>query len=280
MSSTIVSLALAAALLHALWNAILKSGGDRLLVLAAVNCVSGLIALCAIPFVGIPSKESWIYIFLSVIAHTGYYFFLIKAYKHGDLSHVYPLARGAAPLLVVGGAAIFAGELLNFGQLVGIGMACVGIGVLAFESGPPWRRDSMALKYALGTSFWIASYTLIDGIGGRYSGNPFAYIAWLFFLDGLPITFAALYLRWGRIGSFLKSEWRFYTSGGCLSLAAYGMVIYAMSLGAMGVVSAIRETSVLFAALIGVFVLKETFGWSRILAAALVTGGVIVMNFA
>ena len=278
LSINIAALVLLAALLHAVWNTLVKTGSDRFLMLAAVMGFGviwgGLLAL----FVPPPHPASWPYLFASIVLHTGYYFFLLGAYRHGDLSHAYPLARGAAPLLVVVGAFVFAGEALTVWALTGVLIACAGILVLTFERGRPWRDDPRPVFYALGTSVWIAAYTLADGMGVRVSHSPLGFIAWLFLLDGIPIALFALWCRRGAVGAFLRSSWRVCLGGGLAAASAYGLVIYAMSRAAMGPVSALRETSVIMAALIGTLVLKESFGRTRIAAACLVAGGVAIMH--
>lgn len=273
-------LVLLAALFHASWNALVKTGGDRLSVLAMVNGCSAIIALSMLPFADVPARESWPYILASIVLHTGYYFFLVEAYRVGDLSHVYPLARGLSPLLVAGGAVIFAGELLPPSAFVGVVLACGGIVSLSFDRGPPWRSDARPLLFALGTAAFIAGYTVVDGIGVREARTVPGYVAWLFTLDALPLILITWFIRRRELRWTLRSEWKKGAIGGVLALAAYGMVIWAMSLAAMAAVSALRETSVIFAALIGTILLKERFGGLRISAAVMVAAGVILMNIA
>ncbi len=273
-------LVLMAALFHASWNALVKTSGDRLAVLAMLNGVSAVFAMLVLPFVEVPARESWVYLGASIVLHSGYYFFLIGAYRVGDLSHVYPLARGLSPLLVAGAAVAFAGETLSFAAFMGVLLACAGIVSLSFDGGPPWRGDRRPLLFALGTAVFIASYTIVDGIGVRAAGSVAGYIAWLFALDAIPIVVVAWMLRSRELRWTLRSEWKKGAVGGVLALAAYGLVIWAMSLAAMAAVSALRETSVIFAALIGTILLKERFGTLRISAAVLVAAGVVLMNLA
>ena len=276
----VVALVLLAAVLHACWNACVKIGGDRLVTLAIVNGVGALIGLAALPVVGIPAPESWPYLFASVVIHTAYYFFLIQQYRVGDLSHVYPLARGLSPLLIAVSAAVFAGELLPPLAWAGVIIASLGIISLAFENGPPWRNDPWPVLFASGTALTIASYSVVDGLGVRLAGGAFSYIAWLFFLDGIPIAAFAYMARRKQVRAVLKAEAGKGLVGGALQVAAYGTVIWAMSITAMAAVSTLRETSVIFAAIIGTLVLGEKFGPRRIAAAASVACGVIVLNLA
>ncbi|MDX1433729.1 MAG: EamA family transporter [Gammaproteobacteria bacterium] len=278
LSAQAVALVLLAALLHAAWNATVKVGGDRLAVLAIANATGFVICLSALPFLPLPAAASWPFLIASALLHTGYYFFLVRAYEVGDLSHVYPLARGLSPLLVVAVAAIAAGELLPPLALAGVALAALGIASLAFESGPPWRHARRPLFYACATAAFIAAYTVADGMGVRRAGNALAYIAWLGVLDGLPIMLAAWYRRRRVLVATLGASWRKGCATGVLQLAAYGLVIWAMGQGTMAAVSALRETSVIFAALIGAFVLRERFGGVRIAAAVIVACGLILMR--
>ena len=274
------ALVLLAAFFHASWNALLKAGADRLAVLAIANAAGVVIALVAVPFVPVPLAPSWPFLFASIVLHTGYYAFLIHAYRYGDLSHVYPLARGLSPLLVAALAAVFASETLPPGGLAGVALACAGIASLAFDSSRPWRSDRRPLAYAAGTALFIAAYTLADGMGVRRAGEPLAYIVWLMLLDGWPILAFTLWARRGRLAEALASSWASGCASGALQFAAYGLVIWAMNLGAMAAVSALRETSVIFAAAIGALILKERFGARRIAAAVLVASGIVLMRVA
>jgi drug/metabolite transporter (DMT)-like permease len=271
-------LVLLAALFHATWNALVKTSGDRLSVLAMVNGCSAIIAIVMLPFVDVPARESWAYLFASIVLHTGYYLFLVEAYRVGDLSHVYPLARGLSPLLVAGAAVVFAGELLPAAAFFGVVLACAGIVSLSFDGGPPWRNDARPLLFALGTAAFIASYTIVDGIGVRRAGTVAGYVAWLFALDAILIILIAWFIRRREFRWTIRSEWKKGAAGGVLALTAYGLVIWAMSISAMAAVSALRETSVIFAALIGTILLKERFGLLRVGSAIMVAAGVVLMN--
>lgn len=273
-----IVLVLLAALSHACWNALVKISGDRLVIIAAVNLVGAAIALLALPFVDVPRAEAWPWLITSVLVHLLYYYFLIAQYRAGDLSHVYPLSRGLSPLLVAGAAALLAGEVLPAAAMAGIALSSAGIASLAFEGGPPWRRDAAPALFACGTAVVIALYTVVDGIGVRRAGSAPGYIAWLFVLDGLPVALFAAARRRRELGRILAREWPRSVLGGALALLAYGLVIWALSLGPMAHVSALRETSVIFAALIGVLALRERFGPRRVLAAVLVSAGLVLLH--
>ncbi len=274
----LIPLVLLAALLHASWNALVRASGDRLIVLCCVNFTGVVIGAALVGFLPLPAPAAWPYLLLSALLHTGYYFYLLKAYDRGELIQVYPLARGTAPLLISVGGALFAGEMMGMLAGAGVLVASVGIISLSFERGAPWRQRGSAVLPALATSVWIASYSIADGLGGRASGNVFSYICWLSFIDGWPIALFTLYRRRGLVFTYLAGHWRFCVTGGMCSMTAYGLVIYAMSLGAMGLVSALRETSVIMAALIGVVFLRERVTAVRIAAAIMVAVGVVMMQ--
>jgi drug/metabolite transporter (DMT)-like permease len=280
MSLHLTLLVLLAAAMHATWNTLIKRSNDRLAELAIVNFFSAVAALAALPWVGIPDPASWGYIFGSIVIHTGYYYLLLQAYRFGDLSHVYPLARGVSPLVVTLLSGAFAGEILSSGQLAGVLLISLSVASLTLQ-GSWWRRHQLKpVLFAVATGLMIGGYTLVDGSGARVSGNAPAYIAWLFTLDCLPLVAVALLLRRGRIGSTLSAQWRTGAVGGALALSAYGLVIWALSLGAMAPIAALRESSVVMAAVIGTTVLHEPFGARRVLAAIGVTAGVIILRLA
>ena len=257
-----------------------KVSGDRLIVLMCIMMVSGLVSALFLPFVDLPDKASWPYLLLSIIIHSAYYYFLVGAYNHGDLSHVYPLARGSAPLIVLLGGVVFANELPTLYQFTGVIIVSIGIISLAFEPGSSLAtKNNRAVFYALFTGLCIAAYTLTDGIGVRLSGDAIAYILWLFALEFLPLLIYTLYKRPGQVVPFLKLNWRICLAGGLASAAAYGIVIYALGLAFMAGVSALRETSVVIATLIGIFMFKEKNAMRRIVCAVIVAIGVILMNF-
>jgi drug/metabolite transporter (DMT)-like permease len=275
-----VALVLLAAFLHASWNALVKGGQDRLVVLTVANATGILLSLLIAPFVPPPMPASWLFMLASIVLHTGYYFFLIHAYRVGDLSHVYPLARGLSPMLVTLLAALTANEIPSPLGMVGVALACAGIASLAFDKGPPWRGDRRPLAHAAGTAIFIAAYTLADGLGVRRAGEPLSYIVWLMLLDGIPIVCFTVCARRRTLVAAIGVGWRAGLSSGVLQFSAYALVIWAMSLGSMASVSALRETSVIFAAFIGAVVLKERVGILRISAAILVASGIVLMRVA
>jgi drug/metabolite transporter (DMT)-like permease len=269
----LAGLVLIAAISHALWNAFVKSSGERAFTMTVVllgPAVAGIVLVLVFP---LPARESWLYLGLGALVHTVYYVCLLAAYRVGDLSQVYPLARGAAPLIVAGGAFLFAGEALAPLGIAGVLLASLGIMSLALERGVP-RADGFApVLYALLTGLCIAGYTMVDGIGVRKSGEVLAYIGWLNILKPLPILTWVAVRRGRAFVHYTATHWRFGLTGGVFNLFAYTLVLYALAYGAMAHVTALRETSVIFAAAIGAIALKEGFGARRILAAAMVAGG-------
>ena len=278
VTTTVIGLTLGAAILHALWNAFVKRGSDRLLILTTVIFTNLLMGLVLIPFVTPPHPDSWPWIFLSILCHGGYYFFLLQAYRVGDLSLVYPISRGMSPLLVTLGSALFAEEYLPNGAVIGVVIVGLAICTLAFDRGLPWKGDRRPLMYALITSVFIAAYTVVDGIGVRLSLHPFGYIAYLFVFDGIAITGVTLYLRWGKVRVFLRAQWSTCMAGGIAAGIGYGLVIYAMNFGAMAVVSALRETSVVFATMLGIMFLKEPLNRRRLMASLAIAGGIALIT--
>jgi drug/metabolite transporter (DMT)-like permease len=269
---------LGAGFLHATWNALLKSsaGGDAMLDTAAVVAGSSFWGLVALPFVPMPQPAAWLFIAVSSAIHFGYYLTLAQAYRAGDLSFAYPLMRGTAPLIVAVLGSIFLRELPSAPMMLGIVLISLGVVSIAFVQRR--KHPPSAAWWAFANAAIIAAYTLVDGSGARASGNAFAYVAWLIFLEGIPFV-AWILLRRGRPGVvYLRASARTGLVGGACSLAAYGIVLWAMTRAPIAAVAALRETSVLFAALIGSLWLKEGFGWRRIAGAASVVAGIAALK--
>ena len=280
MPVEIVAIVLIAALAHASWNALVKGDDDRLVTLGAANAVRFALCVPLVLALPPPAPESWPYLVASAILHIGYYIFLIAAYRFGDLSKVYPLARGLSPLFVAAGAYALAGEHLGPVALAGVAVACAGIASLSARGGARGADDHRrAVAFAGGTALFIAAYTVTDALGARLSGHAVSYVAWLAILDGLPMLLAAAVLRRAAFARHLAARAWKSAAGGALQLAAYGLVVWALSLAPMAAVSALRETSVLFAAIIGVKLLGEPLGARRIAAAALVAAGIAMIEW-
>lgn len=271
---------LAAAAFHAGWNALLKLRLQPLLALALIAAASGLVMLVLLPLSGLPALGAWVYIVASLAIHLIYYISLGEAYRTGELGQVYPIARGAAPLITAVGAWLWLGEALTLTGWLGIAVLAVGILLLSLRTGAVGlsRMDLRAVGFALVTACSISAYTLADGIGAREGGATFAYIVWLFVLDGLMMLLFGLAVFRGEFIRELRRSWRLIMAGGMLSAAAYAIAIWAMTQAPIALVAALRETSVLFAAVLGVVVLREPIRPLRIAAATLVLSGMLLLR--
>jgi len=269
---------LGAGLLHAGWNALLKAapGGDPMLDTASVVAGSSVWALAALPWVPLPDPAAWKFVAASMAIHFAYYVTLAHAYRTGDLSFAYPLMRGTAPLIVAVLGIAFLHELPTLHATVGILLICAGIVSIAFVRRE--RHPPAAAGWAFANAAIIATYTLVDGSGARASGNAIAYVTWLIFLEGLPFLAWIAWRRGAPAMRYLRRGWRRGLLGGACSLAAYAIVLFAMTRAPVAAVAALRETSVLFAALIGALWLREGFGAMRLAGAASVVAGVAALK--
>jgi drug/metabolite transporter (DMT)-like permease len=243
---------------------------------AAVVAGSAVWAVLALPFAGLPDPAAWTFMATSAAIHFAYYVTLSNAYRTGDLSFAYPLMRGAAPLITTVLGVVFLGELPSLHTMAGILLICTGIVSIAFVRRE--RHSRAALQWALANAAIIAAYTLVDGAGVRASGNALAYVSWLLALEGLPYLAWVLWRGRSRAARYLAGSWRLGLAGGLGSLAAYGIVLWAMTRAPVAAVAALRETSVLFAALIGAVWLKEGFGLMRFAGAASVVAGIAALK--
>lgn len=265
--------------LHATWNTLVKTGGDRTTTFMLIMVGAGLAWLPAALVLGLPDPASWPYLAASAFIHLFYSAALLAAYRHGDLSQVYPIARGSAPALVAIGAWLLVDEFLGIAETAGVAMVSAGILSLA------WRRrgsrdNPMGVVYALLTGLTIGGYIIADGMGVRHAGNPVAYIAWLFVVQGSVLAPFGWWLRRHRLREAWSTSWVSGILGGVIASISYGIAVWAMSLGPIAHVTALRETSVLIAALIGTRLLGEPFGHWRVIAAAVVAAGAVTLQFA
>jgi drug/metabolite transporter (DMT)-like permease len=270
---------LGAGVLHAGWNALIKSSarGDVLLDTASVVVGSSFCGLLVVAFVPFPGPSAWPFIAASSVIHFGYYLTLVHAYRTGDLSFAYPLMRGTAPLLVTALGSILLRELPSIQMTLGIVLISLGIVSIAFvQRGRSHPRS--AIYWAFANAALIAAYTLIDGSGARAAGNAASYVTWLIFLEGIPFVAWVVWRRGPPAIAYFRAGWRTGIIGGACSLAAYGIVLWAMTRAPIAAVAALRETSVLFAALMGSLWLKEGFGWRRLAGAASVVAGIAALR--
>ncbi|WP_085646523.1 MULTISPECIES: EamA family transporter [unclassified Pseudomonas] len=275
MPTHLVLLVLFAALLHAGWNALLRGGADRLWSMTVMCVAIAIVCAVAAMFMVAPAPQSWGYALLSALLHVGYNLFLVRSYRVGDLGQIYPISRGSSPALITLGAALFAGETITPGEMLGIALVSGGIISLAFRG----RSLSVpSLPYALGTGCFIAAYSVVDGIGARLSGAPLAYTVWMSALWGVLMPVVYIVLRDARSLFSIRPGMFAAAMGGLVSLLAYAIVIYAMNEAPLGAVSALRETSVLFAALLGYLFLGETLTVRRMLACVVIASGAIIIG--
>lgn len=274
MSPAVFAAVLAAAAMHAGWNAFLKVKLEPFLAMALITLCAGVAALPMLVWFGFPRMESWPWLATSLVLHILYYVALTEAYRRADMGQIYPIARGTAPLLTATGAVLLVGETIAPQVLLGIAVLGCGIIVMSAQG----RRagtafDPVAVAFALTTAIIICGYTLVDGMGARIAGDASAYSAALFVIDGIPLVVFAI---WRRGWKAVKSIFDYVPSGmagGAMSLGSYWIAIWAMTVAPIALVAALRETSVLFAALIAVFVLKEPFVRKRGFAVALILLG-------
>jgi len=275
MPPLVIALVLGSAVLHATWNALLRSGADRLWSMSVMCACCALVALPVALLLPAPARASWSYLAASSLVQVLYALFLVRAYRTGLLAHVYPVARGTAPLLVTLGAAIVAGEHLAPVSLLGVALVSGGIMAIAFGRGRP---DTPSLLAAAATGVMIAGYMVVDGLGVRRSGHAIAYAAWGDVISGAPMPFVYLAIRRRWPAAAWNLDLAKAAGGAVISVAAYGVVVWAMSLTPMGQVSALRETSILFAALIGAAFLKEPLTLRRLAGAAMIAGGAVALS--
>ena len=278
MEPLVIALILLSALLHSGWNALVKLKGDPLVMLASVAGAATLLSLPVVLFLPFPAAGIWSYLLVSMALHTMYNLFLYGGYRHGDLGQVYPIARGVAPLIVAGAAPFVAGETLTTTALTGVLLIAGGVASLAFSGAAAPRENPRPVLYALGAALFIAAYTTTDGLGARLAESPHSYIAWLFVLDGVPIGLITLGLR-GRVAlDWIRNHWIRGTAGGAMSVVGYWLIVWALSIGALAPVAALREVGVIFAAILASVVLKERFGPRRTVAACIVAAGAVLLH--
>lgn len=276
MPTHVLLIVLFAALLHASWNAIVKSGSNKMLEAAMVAAGAGLVSVFILPFLPLPATASWPWLAASVVIHQLYFVMVAAAYHAGDMGHTYPLMRGSAPLIVALSSAPLLGEQLTVTSWVGIGLICGGILLLALHG----KADKRATLIALGNALVIAFYTLIDGTGVRLSDNAPSYVLWLHLFTGIPL----LVWLWRRDTASLIAQIQarglLMLAGGVCTVGSYGLALWAMTQAPLATVAALRETSVLFAVAISALVLREGSGMRRLATGALVVAGAATLKLA
>ena len=280
METLVILVVLGSAVLHAVWNAIIKSGPDKLVETSMKACGGGLAACLMLPFVPLPPPEARICLGLTMCIHLVYYLFIAFAYKGSDMSYAYTIMRGSAPLFTALVSVFILREALSFSGWAGVLALSSGVLILALDAA---RRDGFsrsATALALGNAAMIMAYTVVDGHGVRYAQTALSYICWAFFLNAFPITLFCLGARGvSAWKGYIGQRWRYGLFGGLCSFVAYGLALWGMTKAPISSVAALRETSVVFGMLFAVLFLKETITPVRIAAVLLVLAGAVMMRF-
>jgi phosphonate utilization associated putative membrane protein len=275
----VVAAVLFAALLHASWNALVKSSSDKPLDTATIHLIGSVLGLPLAMLAGWPRAEAWPYIAASTAIHLAYFTALSRAYQHGDLGLTYPLMRGSAPLLVALASALALGEPLS--PLAWAGVLAVSAGVLALGLSRHALQARRGVGFALANAVVIACYTLVDGLGARAAGNALQYVLALYCCTGWPFGLLVVARRGlGVALPYARRRAPVAALAVVCSAASYGIALWAMTQAPMATVAALRETSVLFAAVLGTVLLKESFNLRRALATAAILGGVMALRLA
>ncbi len=273
ISLPVTAAVLGAALLHAGWNALLKSSSDKQLDTVAISVGAGLVGLAVAVWLPVPAAESWPWLAGSTLVHILYFLFLAGAYRWGELSYAYPIMRGGGPVVVALASAAVFGEVLPLAPALGVALVCAGI--VAFASG---KADRRATLFALANAVVIAAYTVIDAKGARASGSPVAYAMWFFVANAIAIYAYAGARRGAEVPRYLVRYWPRLLIGAVLTTGSYGVALWAMTLAPVALVAVLRETSVLFAALFGAAFLGEKFTRRRLVATGAVLCGLVALK--
>ncbi|MFJ8693580.1 EamA family transporter [Streptomyces roseolilacinus] len=279
MTPLVTAAVLLAALCHASWNALAHHLRDQLLSFTLISGGGALIGAAVALFAPLPAAAAWPWLLLSAAVHLAYMALLMLSFRLGDFGQVYPVARGTAPLVVTGLAAVFVGEVPGGWQSAGVAVASAGLlglalwGVRRAGRRPAWG----ALSAAGATGLTIAVYSVVDGVGVRASGTPLGYVAWLMLVQGVVIPAYAVHRRRGALAAQLRPHLRLGLLGAVLSVGAYGLVLWAQTRAPLAPIAALRESSILVGAAIGAVFFKERFGTPRIAAAGLMVVGIGLM---
>jgi len=278
VSLTVFAIVLMAAVLHAVWNAIVKSGSDTLLTTILVTSSSGAVAAAILPFLAQPAAASWPFLLASLVFQIVYFALVARVYRAADMSQTYPLMRGTAPLLVSMASVALFHERLSLIAWSGIFFICAGTIGLAWTARAKGNANGIAL--ALLNAAVIAAYTLIDGTGARRSGAPIAYAAWLFVITAIPLGGWVFATQGAKFHRYAAKHLYMGIIGGAGSCASYGLALWAMTRAPVAVVAALRETSILFGTVIAACVLKERVSRRRIAAVCVIAAGAALLRLA
>jgi drug/metabolite transporter (DMT)-like permease len=279
MDSAVFAAVLFAAACHAGWNASIKIAIEPFAATVLIVLASGVVALVMLPVAGTPALASWPWLVASVIIHLAYFIGLIESYRAGDMGQVYPLARGSAPLVTAMLSTTLVGEQLGLGGWAGIVLLAAGVLLLSLRGGRELARlDRRAVGFALFTAATISAYSIVDGLGARASHNPHGYVLWMFIGNALIMAAYAVARRGAGAFTGMARFWKSGLAGGALSVTSYWIAVWAMTVAPIALVAALRETSVLFGALIAVLWLKEPLRTARIAAALMIVAGLALIR--
>lgn len=272
-SDYLYGLVILSAIAHAVWNALMKSAGDRALTMVAIRSAGLVLGLAALPFVDWPAPESWTWLAVTAVVMFAYYALLVRSYGVGDMSVVYPLARGLAPVLTTIAAFLAIGEALSAGQMVAVAMISLGIMALSFGAG----ASRSAVGFALATGVSVATYSFFAGLGVRAAGTVLGFQACLEIITGAGMVGYGMVARRADLWAYARRHGAVGLFAGAVSVVGFLSYLVAARSLPLGPVTALRETSVIFGAVLGTLVLKEGFGARRIAAATLVTVGIMLL---
>ncbi|WP_322996082.1 DMT family transporter [Castellaniella sp.] len=274
----VYGIVLAGALLHAVWNALIKRSTNTLFSAVNIAAVSGVMAAVILPWIEQPATASWPFILVSLVLQVIYMRLVAFVYQRYDMSLSYPVMRGTAPLIVAGVSVLFFQDVLGSGTLLGIATICLGILCIGF-----WRQKNASAGYHFLLPSWltamvIAGYTLVDGTGARLSGAPFSYTLWIFLLQGVVMVLLAQHGQSALLWPYLRAHWKQGLVGGFGSIVSYGTALWAMTLAPVAVIAALRETSILFGVLISGLFLSERLNTGRLLGAVVLVLGIVILR--
>ncbi len=272
-----VAIVLFAALLHALWNALLKNSGDKRLTTIMLTGSAAVMAALILPLLPAPGRASWPFLAGSSCAEIAYFLLLAAAYRSGDMSHAYPIMRGTAPLIVASVSASLIGETLSAGEWIGIALICLGVLALALHGGKGAHHRA-ATGLALANAVTIACYTLIDGLGVRRAHSPVAYTLWMYLVTGGVTLGWTLLTRRAEFLGYLRGRLLVGVAAAAGMMSSYGLALWAMTFAPVALVAALRETSIVFATFLSAVVLKERLSPQRLAATALIVGGAVALR--
>lgn len=274
---TVIAVVLMAAVLHATWNALTHSAKDRVAAIALIGVAGLVVAGLGVLVSPVPARAAWPFIAASTVLNVMYSYGLVIAYRLGEFSKMYPLARGTSPLVVALVATLIVGQPMSGLEAVGVVTVSCGLLALAFAEGLPSRSDLPSIFAAVGTGCVIATYTVVDGVGVRRAGTVLGYASWIFMLQGLMLILVAAALRRRSLLADVRPHWLRGLTGGVVSILAYGLILWAQTKGTLAGIATLRETSILIGCLIGTLVFHERFGRTRLIASAGVVTGILLI---